>query len=43
MILRGRPDCEPIAAEDFAELKTSFDKMSLSEAQWKIRHGQKST
>jgi uncharacterized protein (DUF2336 family) len=43
MILRGRPDCARISAEDFAELKTSFDKMSLSEAQWKIRHGQKST
>lgn len=37
MILRGRPGCSPISAEDFDEIRRRFDKMALSEAQWKAR------
>jgi uncharacterized protein (DUF2336 family) len=39
MILRDRPDCAPMSAEDFEDLKKRFDKLVLSEAQWKIRFG----
>lgn len=42
MILRGRPDCAPLSAEDQDDLKKRFDKLALSEAQWKIRFGMKS-
>jgi hypothetical protein len=42
MILRGRPDCAALSAEDQDDLKKRFDKLALSEAQWKIRFGMKS-
>jgi uncharacterized protein (DUF2336 family) len=41
MIMRGRPGCAPVAAADFEEYRTRFDRLSLSEAQWKTRHGMK--
>jgi uncharacterized protein (DUF2336 family) len=41
MILRGRPDCAVLSAEDHDELKKRFDRLALSEAQWKIRFGMK--
>jgi len=37
MILRGRPGCGAIATEDFEEARMRFEKLVLSEAQWKIR------
>jgi hypothetical protein len=41
MILRGRPDCAPVSAADLEEDRKRFDKLVLSEAQWKIRFGMK--
>lgn len=41
MILRGRPGCEPISPADLDADRRSFEKLVLSEAQWKIRFGMK--
>jgi uncharacterized protein (DUF2336 family) len=41
MIMRGRPGCAPVSATDLEEYRKRFDKLSLSEAQWKTRHGMK--
>jgi uncharacterized protein (DUF2336 family) len=41
VILRCRPDCAPLPAEDIEELQSRFEKLVLSEAQWKIRFGMK--
>ncbi|CAL74187.1 conserved hypothetical protein; putative signal peptide [Bradyrhizobium sp. ORS 278] len=37
MILKARPGCDAIAAEDFEEARKRFEKLVLSEAQWKVR------
>ena len=37
MILRGRPGCDTIAADDVEEARKRFEKLALSEAQWKVR------
>lgn len=41
MILRGRPECAPLSGEDQDEFRKRFEKLALSEAQWKIRFGMK--
>jgi uncharacterized protein (DUF2336 family) len=41
MILRSRPGCAPLSAADLEEDRKRFDKLVLSEAQWKIRFGMK--
>jgi uncharacterized protein (DUF2336 family) len=41
MILRGRPGCAPVSADEMDEDRKRFDKLVLSEAQWKIRFGMK--
>jgi len=40
MILRGRPGCT-VSAADLEEDRKRFEKLVLSEAQWKIRFGMK--
>ena len=37
LILRGRPGCAPISAQDLEEEHNRFEKLALSEAQRKIR------
>jgi uncharacterized protein (DUF2336 family) len=37
MILRARPTCDAIPAEDLDEARKRFEKLALSEAQWKVR------
>jgi uncharacterized protein (DUF2336 family) len=37
MILRGRPGCDAVAADDLDEARKRFEKLALSEAQWKVR------
>jgi uncharacterized protein (DUF2336 family) len=43
MVLRGRPGCAPVSAADLEDLRKRFDKLALSEAQWKIRFGIKAS
>jgi uncharacterized protein (DUF2336 family) len=43
MILRGRPGCAPLSAADLEDERKRFDKLALSEAQWKIRFGMKAS
>ncbi|UFZ02207.1 DUF2336 domain-containing protein [Bradyrhizobium ontarionense] len=37
MLLRGRPGYDVIQAEDVEEARKRFEKLALSEAQWKVR------
>ncbi|MGJ5092115.1 DUF2336 domain-containing protein [Bradyrhizobium oligotrophicum] len=37
MILRGRPGCDALPADDLEEARKRFEKLVLSEAQWKVR------
>ena len=37
MILRARPGCDTIPADDLEEARKRFEKLVLSEAQWKVR------
>jgi uncharacterized protein (DUF2336 family) len=37
MLLRGRPGYDAIQAEDVEEARKRFEKLALSEAQWKVR------
>jgi hypothetical protein len=39
MILRGRPGCAPVPPDELDEERIRFEKLVLSEAQWKIRFG----
>jgi len=43
MVLRGRPGCAPVSAADLEEERKRFEKLALSEAQWKIRFGIKAS
>ncbi|MGY3449191.1 DUF2336 domain-containing protein [Bradyrhizobium sp. USDA 4353] len=37
MILRARPGCDALPADDVEEARKRFEKLVLSEAQWKVR------
>ncbi|GLH77573.1 hypothetical protein SSBR45G_24810 [Bradyrhizobium sp. SSBR45G] len=37
MILRGRPSCDALPVDDLDEARKRFEKLVLSEAQWKVR------
>lgn len=37
MILRGRPGCAPVPPDELEEERIRFEKLVLSEAQWKVR------